>query len=274
MKIGVLGPAGTFSEEAAKKHFPKDTIHIFRTNAEIFDAVQQKKVHRGLIPIENMLGGTVGETLDNLYNGKLQIAAEMLVPVHLCIAAKSATSSIKKIISHPMALAQCREYLLASYPDAKIRERSSTAFAMSEVAESDNTSIAAVGPKLAAQRYGLTVLAENIQENEKNVTRFIVVAPRDLAAPSKRSKTSIAIHPHEDRPGLLLGILQVLAGEKINMTKIESRPSGKHLGDYIFYIDFEGHRKQPHVARALKRLAKEFRELKVFGSYDSSSMPK
>lgn len=267
MKIGVLGPAGTFSEEAAKKHFSKESIHIFRSNTEIFEAVEKGLVHRGLIPVENMLGGSVGETLDNLFRKKVKPCGEILMPIRLCIASRS--KHFKKIISHPMALAQCREYLRKKYPDCKLRERSSTAFAMSEAAESEK-GVAAVGTELGALRYGLTIIDTDIQDHDANVTRFIIIGKRDATTPSPRSKTSIAIYPHEDRPGLLAAILNILAAASINLTKIESRPSGKKMGDYIFYIDLEGHRKQKHVARTLKEIAQNFHELKVFGSYDAA----
>lgn len=268
MKIGALGPVGTFSEEAAKKRFPKDTIHIFRSNMEIFEAVVRKIVDKGLVPVENMLGGSVGETLDNFYKNKVKICGEIVMPIHLCIASKS--PRFKKIISHPMAIAECREYLRKHYPNCKLRERSSTAFAMSEASESE-TPVAAIGNELAAERYGLTILERNIEDNNGNVTRFLVIGSSDNLKPSKRSKTSISIYPHEDRPGLLAGILNVFADNRINLTKIESRPSGKKLGDYIFYIDFVGHRKEKHVAAVLNKLASDFKELKVYGSYDQAN---
>lgn len=266
--IATLGPKGTFSELACEKYkeFHGEEEVIFCKNIkEIFELVS-KKTDIGIVPLENSLDGSIGETLDLLYRFDLNIVKEIIIEVHHCIAGLSSLENIKTVISHSKALGQCLEYIRKHDFDTK--EEVSTAEAMKIVSKSKNKKMAAIGPEIAAEEYGLKILERNIEDRENNTTRFVIISKNKCKREKgKKYKTSIAIRPLKDRPGLLHDLLRHFAIRNINLTKIESRPTKITLGDYIFYIDLEGYGQDENVKEAfieIENLAK----IKIFGSYE------
>lgn len=266
--IATLGPKGTFSELACEKYkgFHGEGEVIFCKNIkEIFDLVNDKKANIGMVPLENSLDGSVGETLDLLYRSNLNIIDEIIIEVNHCVAGLSFLDDIKIVMSHPKALGQCLEYIRNHNFNTK--EAVSTAEAMKIVSEGENKEMAAIGPEIAARNYNLKILDRNIEDRNNNVTRFIVISKnKSSKEKGEKYKTSIAIHPLEDRPGLLYDLLKPFAIRNINLTKIESRPTKISLGDYIFYIDLEGYEQDENVKSAFSKIRKSA-NVKIFGSY-------
>ncbi len=230
---------------------------------DIFDAVKNRKAEEGVVPLENLLDGSIGETLDALYHSKLKIKEEIVISVKHFLACLPETrkKDISVVMSHQKAIAQCSNFLRKNKFEAK--ETLSTAGAMKIIAEQKLKDAAAIGTEIAAKRYGLKIIARNIEDNKNNVTRFVVISKEY----SKRgNKTSIALHPYVDRPGLLHDILESFAKRKINLTKIESRPTKLKLGEYIFYIDFEGNKKEKKIKEIFREINR-FVRIKSFGSY-------
>lgn len=266
-RIAVLGPEGTFSELAAleymKEQRKRAKIIFLKSIHDVFDAVKNGKAEEGIVPLENLLDGSVGETLDALYHSGLKIREEIVVPVKHFLAClpEAREEEIKLVMSHQKALAQCSNFLRKKKFDTK--ETLSTAEAMMMIARQKLKNAAAIGTEIAAKRYGLKIIARNIEDNKNNVTRFIVVSKK---AAKKGNKMSIALHAYRDRPGLLHDILESFAKRNINLTKIESRPTKLKLGEYIFYVDFEGNEKEKKIKEALEEIRK-FVKIKSFGSY-------
>lgn len=272
-RTGYLGPPGTWAEEALRagtdlgggEAVPLPSVY------DVIAAVAAGEVDEGLVPMENSLEGSVSATLDVLafeVEG-VQIVREIIHPVrHRLIARRSLPlEQIERVISHPHAHAQCRQFVRAHLPQAEIVAANSTAEAVRLVSQSGEK-WAAIGSSLAAKNYGCEVLAADIEDHADNQTRFVILsltpAPQDLEAPYK---TSIVCAIKRDRPGSLLEILQEFAGRVINLTKIESRPSKKGLGDYVFFIDMEGGQENPAVAAALESLKGRLAKMKLLGSY-------
>lgn len=268
--IGILGPLGTFTEEAAIKYCESVNINRdivpYQTISKVFQAVRDDKIPEGIVPVENFLNGHVMETLDNLNKNEVKIKRATILPIHHCLIAVSDASNIKIVKSHPQALAQCSDYLDVNYPNAKRIEARSTASAMKDIAEQNLKNVAVIGSESGAKRYGLNVLKKEIENNNLNKTMFIVIS-KEESEKSERSRTSFVIIPTANKPGLLRGILDVFADENIDLKMIQSRPDGK--GSYIFYIDVEGHIKDENVSRAFDRLIDMFDSsaIKIFGSY-------
>ncbi len=266
MKIGVLGPAGSFSEIAAKKYDKKAEIVFFKYIYEIFDAVKKGRLDEGIVPIENMIEGTVREVLDKLYSTDLKINKQVIVPIRHCLASQS--SGFRIISSHPQAIAQCSGFLKKYIEKGiDVRESTSTSAAM-ELARKEKD-VAAIGSEYAAGLNGLNLIARNIENNHDNATSFYVISKEETESRKKaKYKTHIALHPSEDRPGLLFDILAVFKIQQINLTKIESRPTEKKLGEYIFYIEFDGHQTDKNIQAALVFLRSIIPTIKIFGSYE------
>lgn len=264
----MLGPRGTFSEEAALRYFKEPELRYREDIEGIFEDVLKGDADYGLVPIENSLEGSVGVTLDLLLRQEVRIWGEVVIDVkHSLLALKGATlGEIREVLSHPHALAQCRGFLKRY--GLKTKNYPSTAGAAREVAEKKLCSLAAIAPERAATLYGLAVLKREIQDEDFNQTRFLVIARRDHEA-TGRDKTSI-IFALEDRPGALYEALKPFALGGINLTKIESRPSKKALGDYVFYVDLEGHRSDDRIRKALAELKSRVTFLKVLGSYPAA----
>ncbi|MFZ3062252.1 MAG: prephenate dehydratase [Actinomycetota bacterium] len=269
-KIGYLGPPGTFAEEALLSILRVDegTLVPYPTVPDIIQAVEKGKVPRGIIPIENSIEGSINVTLDIMaFESNVLIEREIIIPVrHNLIARRGMKiTDIKGIVSQPHATAQCRLYLAKNLPDIPIIAANSTAEAVKRIAESDK-SYAAIGTTLAAKLYGLSVLAKDIEDYKDNQTRFVIVG-KEKTPRTGHDKTSIICMIHEDRPGSLLQILQEFAYRYINLTKIESRPAKKALGEYMFFIDMEGHIDDPIVAEAINCLKCKIKDVKFLGSY-------
>lgn len=274
MRIGYLGPAGTFTEEALVKYLKvaEKNLTPYLTVYDVIRAVERREVEKGLVPIENSIEGSVNITLDLLaFESELFIEKEVVAPIHHSLLGKAGLSlkSIERVVSNPQAAAQCSQFLREKLPSVQIETAASTAEAAMKVAEENKNSVA-IGTKLAAKIYNLSVLAENIEDFEDNTTRFVLLG-REIPPATGFDKTSIVCFIYEDRPGSLLEILQEFSYRYINLTKIVSRPTKKALGDYCFFIDFEGHIEDETVAQALKCLECKLRKLKVLGSYPRGS---
>lgn len=250
MKILTLGPEGTFSSEAAQQLFPNEQI-IYAPNFDaMFLMLEEEPEIIGIVPIENSLHGSVHEVLDFLYRTKVRIWQVHDLRIRHAIGALK-PGNITRIASHPQALAQCSTYLREHYPDAERFPVSSTRYAIDLARENSDT--AAIAPDKTLEKQGFPLLDRNI-EGSNNTTRFAVVGVADPYPGTQRTHTSIVLHPHEDRPGLLHALITPFKVYDVNMSKIESRPSGEKLGDYIFFIDFNGTEENPRVQQVFAEL--------------------
>jgi len=269
--IAYLGPPGTFSEEAALAYARSLSAAMPLPLASIpavVTAIETGAAGVGLLPIENLLEGSVNYTLDLLiHETSLQIAGEIVIPIRQFLLARPGLrlDEVEVLYAHPQSLGQCRKFVERCLPGVATVASLSNSAAPAE-ALADSRRAAAIGTLRAAELTGAAVLARDIADTLGNVTRFIVLAPQD-APPSGDDKTSFCFGFREDRAGVLVAALQELAAEQINMTKLESRPSKAVLGQYIFLVDVNGHREEPQVARALGRIRARTGMLKVFGSY-------
>ena len=267
-KIGFLGPSGSYAEEAASKIH--GNLISCDSIMEVMDAVEHDTVDIGVVPIENSIEGPVGVTLDLIANDyDLKIRNEIILPIrhNLLLNDGSSIDDIKFVYSHAQALSQCRKFI--ENTGAKPVATPSTSQAAEIVKGKKNA--AAIGTRKAAEIYGLKIAAENIQDFKNNLTRFVVVGKEDHA-PTGYDKTSVVFSLVEDRPGGLYDVLGEFAKRNINLTKIESRPSKKKLGNYIFFIDFEGHREDSEVANILNQIKintmkTKISYIKLLGSY-------
>lgn len=267
MKVAVLGPRGTFSELAALECWRNAEFLYCQGITDAVKAVEEEVVDAGVIPVESLREGSVGEALDALAWIDVKVKAEIVLPItHSLLGVKGATlEQIRQVLSHPQALSQCREFLKNHLPQAELIEMTSTARAAEQVSKLKQHHMAAIGPTRLAELYDLGILYRDIPV-EENLTRFFCLSKTD-SLPTGKDKTSIVFYTERDRPGILHEILGEFAKRKINLTKIESRPSKKALGDYLFFIDFEGHRTDPVVQEALKEVEKKTAMLKILGSY-------
>ncbi len=268
-KVGYLGPPGTFTEAAARKYCAGRRVDLVCRPCltEIVAAVENGELDEGVVPLENSTEGAVGQILDLVARAPgIRFCGEVVTEVHHCLMARPGTAKgeIRRVLSHPQALAQCREYLARELPEAGMGETASTAQAAAIVAGSQEP-WAAVGSELAAAGYGLEILARRIQDCEENATRFIVLGRQD-ADYCPLSRTSLIVETR-DRPGALYGILREFALREINLSRIESRPVKKKLGQYMFFIDLEGHRSEAGVKSAVEAVSGKVDYLRVLGSY-------
>jgi prephenate dehydratase len=277
MRTAFLGPRGTFSEEAAVAYAGVESeLLAFSTIPALTAAVETGLADSAVLPIENSIEGSISTTLDLLiHETPLRICAEVVVPVRMfLVTAPGATLvDIKVVTSKPEAIGQCRRFLDRCLPNVEQRAALSTAAAVQEVSEGTDLTIAAIGPSRSAELYGGQVLAHDIQDVHTNVTRFVALA-NDDAKPTGKDKTSIGFTVKQNVPGALHEILSALAEETIQMTMVYSRPTKAWLGNYVFLIDFEGHRDDAHVARALAKVKERCSRLEVFGSYPQFPMDK
>ena len=271
MRVAYFGPAGTFTEEAllTQADLAAGDRTPFAAVPEVIAAVERGDADGGVVPIENMIEGSVSVTLDTLaFDSDLLIQREIDLPVSLNLSVRPgvALADVRTVVSFPHALAQCRGWLAKKVPGAETRASHSTSDAAREVSKSKRTDMAAICNALAAELYGLEVLAREIEDHPENETRFVLVG-RGVPAPTGHDKTSIVCFQREDQPGSLLSILQEFAARAINLTKLESRPTKRGLGDYCFFVDCEGHVSDEVVADALRNLAAKQAEVKFLGSY-------
>lgn len=273
MKIGFLGPEGTFSQEAALRYAKdmglKGELVSFLSISDMFYGVRDLVIDEAVVPIENSIEGAVSETLDMLAGDvDLKIGGEKIIGIRQNLMAKEGTQlkDIREIYTHPQPLGQCRKFLKENLPHAQINIVYSTAKASAIVAqERDNKGIASIGAACAAQVYGLKILKGNIQDNKSNYTRFVIIRTDDSKI-SGKDKTSI-VFSTRDKPGSLYAILEIFNLWDINMTRIESRPAKKELGKYIFFVDLEGHREDDDLKDALKMVKRKTTFYKLLGSY-------
>lgn len=279
-QIATLGPKYTFSDMAADK-FLKETDqklekYFCRDVEEIFELVEKGKVVKGLAPIENQLNGTVRETLDNLFFKKIHVVKEVNIPIHhqFVTLPKSAKKDIKTIMSHVQALNQCKKYIKKNFPRAVVEASSSTTAAVEKLLSSKDKSMAVIASIKAAENNGLKILAKNIEDSHDNHTRFLVIERGDFLIKKplnpeqkNRTKTSITFYFSKNKPGSLFQVFEIFSKAKINLSKIESRPTQKSLGEYMFYLDFEADILSPQAQKVLKSVSKKVAKLKVLGSY-------
>lgn len=259
-RVAVLGPEGTFTESAARRLYPAGELVFCKSVEEVFKNVYSAKADVGVVAVENSLEGSVGKTLGCLQSYDLYIVGEVVLDIRLCLVSSNPKEKITKIISHPHALAQSQNFIEKNYPDTLLVSSSSTAAAVRDVKGREG--MAAIGFREAADRYGLKVIRENVQD-EPSQTRFIALSKKK----SKGDKTSI-IFAVKDKPGALYGILKVFADKNINLTKIESRPSRRKLGEYLFFMDFENRGMSWNkVDGILKEVKHHTTLLKELGSY-------
>lgn len=276
MKVGYLGPEGTNSEEASRLYLKKLEGKVelvpYSTIHDILLAANAKKIDEAIVPIENSIEGTIGLVTDTLVKDvNLQIKQELVVPIfhYLITSPGIKPGEITDVISNPQILDQCKDYLRKKLPKAKLHLAYSSSEAVRQVATSLSEKVgarfAAIGTAASAKLYGLKIIASKINARE-NKTRFVVLAKRDHPR-TGHDKTSIVFSIAKDRPGGLHDVLGEIAGRNVNLTKIESRPAKKALGDYFFFADMHGHRTDQVIAEALKGIKRKVSFLKFLGSY-------
>lgn len=268
MKIAYLGPSATFTHLAATRQFGSSMEYLPEsTIKEVFEAVSRDHAQYGVVPVENSTEGVVNYTLDMFIDSDLHVAAEIMLPIaHNLMSKTGRKSDIRKIYSHPQARAQCRGWLETNYPGTTVIEELSTAAAAKRVAR--DPAAAAVASELAASAYNLKFVEKGIEDNKANVTRFLVIA-KDSPGKTGKDKTSI-MFSIKDKAGALYLILRPFARHKINLTKIESRPSRRKAWEYIFFVDMEGHTEDKRIRKAINDVKRECLFLKVLGSYPSA----
>ncbi len=263
--VAYLGPEATFTHEAAKRHFGLSAhLAARRTIAEVFADVERGRAAYGVVPIENSQEGVVNHTLDLFVNSDLSIGAEILLGVHQHLLSRTGDlSAVTRVYSHAHAIAQCRQWLENNLAGVPLIDVDSTARAAELAAE--DPSAAAIASEMAATLYRLQPAARRIEDMRGNATRFLVIG-HDEPKPTGADRTSLVFALH-DTPGILHRALAVFAKDRVNLTRIESRPSRRRAWDYIFFVDLEGHQKDPEVARVITALRKSCAFLKVLGSY-------
>ena len=279
-RVAFLGPAGTFTEEALRTESDLAAARLLpeRGFAQVLAAVEEGRADYGFVALENAIEGSVVAALDQLvFERDLLIVREVLLPVtqHLLAAAGTGLGDIDRVVSFPVATAQCRAWLATHLPDVEEVAATSTAEAVRTVAEGGRPGTAAIGTALAGSLYGLDLLASGIEDTDHNVTRFCLVAPvaAGIPAPSGHDKTTVVCFQAADRPGSLHGILGQFSARDINLVKLESRPTKRALGEYCFIVDFEGHVADEVVADCLRDLHVALREVKFLGSYPAAGHP-
>lgn len=273
--IAFLGPAGTYSDEAARMFASKmecehpEFVECPSFN-EIYNAVERGKCEFGVMPIENSLEGAVTGTLDIFaFRTGISILGAGVVDIHHCLmlGAGSSLDQITAIASHPQALAQCRRYLDEHFPSLERRTSSSTADS-AQMASQDPT-VAGISSKFAGELFGCKMAEEAIEDHYGNQTQFVLIGRQGHPPVIKGNelRTSLALFLDADKPGALLMILSEFAYANINLTKIQSRPTKQGLGDYMFFVDIEGSPEEARVKTALDCLRLKLREVKVLGTY-------
>ena len=274
IKYAYLGPAGTFTEAALHKVAkPDDQLIAYANVTATLDAIRTGACQKALVPIENSVEGVVTRTLDELAMGEpLVITGEITLPVSFALMVLPQTDSkdIKSIATHPHAESQCRSFIAKNYPNAQIIESSSTAASAKGLINGDYD--AAIASEIAAKNYQLKVIASDISDNKSALTRFVMVEkPGKIPAATGRDRTSLAVFIAIDHAGALLEILNVFAKNQVNLTFIQSRPTGMELGHYHFIIDAEGHISDKQVADTIDGLKLICEDIRFLGSYPQAS---
>ena len=269
MRVGFLGPKGSFSHHVAQEAFPTDTLVAFENITEVVKAYETGEVDYSVVPVENSIEGSVHETLDYLFHqAAIHAVAEIVQPIKQQLLATAADKPVEKIFSHPQATAQRKKYVRQHYPQAKIEITASTAYAARFVAQHPEENYAAIAPRSAASEYGLQIIAENIQEMAENFTRFWLLGQSipTLSLYPKEKKITLALTLPDNLPGALYKALATFAWRGIDLTKIESRPLKTALGEYFFIVDINNE-KEDLVSFAMKELEAIGITYKILGNY-------
>ena len=267
MTIAYLGPEATFTHQAAIRRFGSSLRYASqKTIADVFAEVSKKRADYGVVPVENTTEGVVTHTLDMFVDSDLKIVSQIVLPVQYCLAGNGRLQDIKRLHVHPQALGQCRQWVQEHLPKAEIFETSSNARS-AELAAKGKVNAAITGI-LAAEKYGLRVLEQDIQDNADNATRFLVLG-RQCSPPTGNDRTSLMLSV-ADKAGALHQAIAAFRRYKINMTKIESRPSKRKAWEYFFFIDCDGHVQDRQVVKAIQLLGEHCNFVKVLGSYPNA----
>lgn len=271
-RIGFFGPFGTFTEQAMRTQEDLAGAEAvpYRSVPDVLDAVTSGQVDAGFVPIENSIEGMVNFTLDSLaFDHHLHITRDVVIDIEHCLLARPGTRvrDLTGVLSIPVATAQCHRYLRERLPEVEIRAAMSTADAAMQVADSDEP-VAAIAPRVAADRYGLEVLDAGIEDHAGNQTRFVLVQRDHVPAPTGHDRTALVVYQRADEPGSLISVLQEFAARRINLSNLISRPTKRGgLGDYCFIIFAEGHVADDLLADAMRALHAKQGGVKFFGSY-------
>jgi len=265
MKVAFLGPQATYTHVAAMRQFGLSAQLVpLKSISSIFEEVSRGRASYGVVPVENSNEGVVSHTLDMFMSSDLKVIAEILLPIsHDLLNLSGQLSDIRKVVSHPQAIGQCRNWLEENLPDLPLVDSSSTANAAQQAAE--DASVAAIASESAASLYGLRVVKHSIEDNPNNFTRFLVIGTA-MQGPSGNDKTSVMFSV-KDKAGVLYHMLEPFSKRDINLAKIESRPMKGKAWEYIFFLDMVGHVEEPTIADALEELKTHCQFLKVLGSY-------
>ena len=261
------GPFGTFTHLAARTKFGA-SVEYFHTRdiRDVFLSVSRGHADYGVVPIENSTEGGINQSIDMFADTRLKIASEIYLQIHQNLLSQSPLKEIRVIYSHPQPFAQCRNWLQGNLGEIERREVGSTAVAAEMAAKDPHA--AAIGGSLAAETYGVPIVAEHIEDSGDNITRFFVVAER-MAERTGRDKTSLLLSI-KDEPGALLKLLKPFQQNSINLTRIESRPSKRRAWEYNFFVDLEGHVEDEQVRKTLEQLESDVKFLEVLGSYPAA----
>lgn len=273
MKVAFQGERGAYSESAVYTYFGDEAeVKPCRDLTEVFESVDKQEVPVGVVPVENSLEGSVNQTYDLFLTHNLKVSGEIVIRISHCLIANPTTSleAVKTVYSHPQALAQCRSFLERLGSD--LIPTYDTAGSVKMLKEKGLKDAAAVASEKAAEIYGMKILAREIEDTPTNYTRFFVISKED-AAKTGKDKTSI-IFAAKHKPGALYHALEEFEKRKINLTKIESRPTRQKPWEYNFYLDFEGHRTEKNCTEALKALQEKAAFLKILGSYPRAEQPR
>lgn len=268
MKTAYLGPEGTFTHQAALKINDSKNLIPINSIWGVFENVDNQNIESGIVPIENLIEGTVNITVDSIiFDTSLYIQSQIIIPIEQCLIMKKGSDikKIEKVLSHPQAIAQCRRYLRNKFPDASLVNMNSTSEAAREVSKSDGSCVS-VGMKDSAKMYDLEVFEENIQDNKNNYTDFIVISKNNSFCFKPGNKTSLAFSTLNE-PGMLYRLLDIFAIWDLNMTKIVSRPMRNRSGEYVFFIDLEGNNCDKDLNDAIKMIKRKTSFFKILGSY-------
>jgi len=267
MSIAYLGPEATFTHQAAIQKFGSSLRYVSqKTIADVFTEVSRNRADYGVVPVENTTEGVVTHTLDMFVDSDLKIVSQIVLPIQYCLAGNGRLRDIRRLHVHPQALAQCRQWVQQHLPKVEIFETSSNARS-AELAAKGKANAAVTGI-LAAEKYGLPVLEQDIQDNAANATRFLVLG-RQCSPPTGDDRTSLLVSV-ADKAGALHQAIAAFRRHKINMTKIESRPSKRKAWEYFFFIDCDGHVQDRKVVKAIQLLGEHCNFVKVLGSYPNT----
>ncbi|MCE9619079.1 MAG: prephenate dehydratase [Planctomycetes bacterium] len=264
LRVGFLGPKGTFSHIATLRHFGSSVeLAELESIESVFEEVERGRCHHGLVPYENAIGGGIVETLDAFQDHEVRICAEAMVLVNQCLLSVGSPAEVKRICSRGEVFAQCRKWIAQRFPGAKLVPVASTAAAAMEAANDPST--AAIGSSMAGQMFGLNALFEGIEDHHNNITRFLVLG-RESAKPTGEDRTTI-MFATANRPGALVDVLDSFRKHGVNLSHIDKRPSGQENWTYTFFIDADAHESDAALQAALATAKPSVSTMRVLGSY-------